>query len=117
MDMTRLIELPKILDERGNLTFIEESRHIPFDISRVMWIYDVPGGEGRRGHCYRTNARFIVPISGSFEVELDKNESIILNRSNVGLYVPSGVWHRLQNFSTNSVALVLCSEEDDSENI
>lgn len=116
MDKTRLIELPKILDERGNLTFIEECRHIPFDISRVVWLYDVPGGEGRHGHCYKADNRFIVPLSGSFEVELDNSAAITLNRGNVGLYVPAGIWHRITNFSTNSVALVLCSGFDDSEN-
>ncbi len=115
MDNTRLIELPKILDERGNLTFIEEFGHIPIKISRVVWIYDVPGGEGRHGHCFHTDNRFVVPISGSFEVELEENRSIILNRSNVGLLIPAGVWHRLKNFSTNSVALILCSGIDDTE--
>ena len=107
-----IIELPKILDERGNLSFIEELNHIPFKIARSYWIYDVPGGESRGGHAYRENQEFIVALSGSFEVALDdgKERKIFsLNRSYYGLYVPKGLWREMNNFSTNSLALVLAS--------
>ncbi len=115
MDKTRLIELPKILDERGNLTFIEESRHIPFEIGGVTWIYDVPGGQSREGYCFPDNDEFIVPLSGSFEIEFADGRVVAMNVANVGLYVPAGVSHRLVNFSTNSIALILCSETVDSK--
>lgn len=115
MEKTRLIELPKILDERGNLTFIEECHHIPFVIGGVTWIYDVPGGQWREGYCLPDNDEFIVPLSGSFEVEFENDRVYAMNLANVGLYVPAGIRHRLINFSTNSIALILCSGTVDSE--
>ena len=108
----RQIQLPKILDRRGNLSFIEEDNHIPFDIKRVFWIYDVPGGEKRGGHAYKQSEEFILALSGSFDVTLDDGktrEVVHLNRSYNGLYVPKMVWRELSNFSTNSVAMILSS--------
>lgn len=108
----RIIELPKFLDARGNLSFIEELHHIPFKIERTYWIYDVPGGEHRGGHAYRKNEEFIVALSGSFDVVLDdghRKQTFSLNRSYYGLYVPQGLWREMNNFSTNSLALVLAS--------
>ncbi len=116
-NLSRLIDLPKILDDRGNLSFIEELRHIPFKIERSYWIYDVPGGEKRGGHAYKENQEFIVALSGSFDVIIDdgKNRNVFsLNRSYYGLYVPKGVWRQMENFSTNSLALVLASTKYDA---
>lgn len=107
-----LINLPKFEDQRGNLSFIEEYKHIPFKIVRSYWIYDVPGGEVRGGHAYKENEEFIVALSGSFDVVLDdgvNNKVFSLNRSYYGLYVPKGIWRQMQNFSTNSLALILAS--------
>lgn len=112
----KIINLPKIIDPRGNLTFIEEENHIPFKIKRTYWIYDVPGGEIRGGHAYKTLNEFIVALSGSFEVILDdakEKRSYLLNRSYYGLYVPSMIWRSIENFSTNSLCLVLASDEYD----
>jgi len=109
---SRIINLPKILDERGNLSFIEEENHIPFKIKRCYWIYDVPGGEKRGGHAYKENQEFIVALSGSFDIILDdgfNKEVYSLNRSYYGLYIPKGIWRQMENFSTNSLALVLAS--------
>lgn len=109
-DIPQIIGLPKFLDQRGNLSFIEEYKHIPFKIKRTYWIYDVPGGESRGGHAYRDTEEFIVALSGAFEVVLDdgeKTESFLLNRSYYGLYVPKGYWREMVNFSTNSVGLIL----------
>ena len=111
-----IIQLPKIIDNRGNLSFIEEFTHIPFEIKRTFWIYDVPGGEIRGGHAYKNSEEFIVALSGSFDVLLDdgKSEQIYsLNRSYYGLYIPKGIWRQMKNFSTNSLALVLASTEYD----
>lgn len=108
----RIIDLPKVLDKRGNLSIIEEFKNIPFKIVRTYWIYDVPGGEKRGGHAYRENEEFIVALSGSFDVILDdgKNKKTFsLNRSYYGLYIPKGLWREMNNFSTNSLALVLAS--------
>lgn len=108
----RLIELPRFLDARGNLSFIEECKNVPFKIKRTHWIYDVPGGEKRGGHAYIENEEFIVALSGSFDVIVDdgkKRETFSLNRSYYGLYLPNGIWREMNNFSTNSVALVLAS--------
>ena len=108
----QIIKLPKFLDKRGNLSFIEEEKHIPFKIQRTYWIYDVPGGEARGGHAYKTNEEFIVALSGSFDVILDDGEEkkiFSLNRSYYGLYVPQGLWRQMENFSTNSLALILAS--------
>ncbi|MCZ2561511.1 sugar 3,4-ketoisomerase [Bacteroides fragilis] len=111
-ESAQIIELPKILDKRGNLSIIEEFKNIPFKIERTYWIYDVPEGESRGGHAYRENEEFIVALSGSFDVVLDdgSNRKVFsLNRSYYGLYVPKGLWREMNNFSTNSLALVLSS--------
>ena len=108
----QIINLPKILDARGNLSFIEEDSQIPFTIERTYWIYDVPGGEKRGGHAFKKQKEFIIALSGSFDVVVDdgKQKQIFsLNRSYYGLYLPAGLWRQLQNFSTNSLALVLSS--------
>jgi dTDP-4-dehydrorhamnose 3,5-epimerase-like enzyme len=108
----QMIALPKIVDKRGNLSFIEGENHIPFKIDRCHWIYDVPGGEKRGGHAYKKNREFIVALSGSFDVVVNdgKTEHIYhLNRSYHGLYLPAMVWRQMENFSTNSLALVLSS--------
>lgn len=114
-----IIQLPKVQDARGNLSFIEEENHIPFEIKRVFWIYDVPGGEERGGHAYRENEEFIVALSGSFDVVLDDGkgnvQSFHLNRSYYGLYVPKMVWRQMTNFSTNSLAMVLASQPYDAD--
>lgn len=107
-----IIELPKILDPRGNLSFLESGSHVPFSIKRVYWVYDVPGGEVRGSHAFRASEEFIIALSGSFEVELQNGSStqkFFLSRSHYGLYVPSMHWRTVQNFSTNSLALVLSS--------
>lgn len=107
-----IIQLPKNADRRGNLSLIEEIKNIPFKIKRTYWIYDVPGGEVRGGHAYKENQEFIVALSGSFDVILDngfEQKTYSLNRSYYGLYVPKGVWRQMENFSTNSLALVLAS--------
>ena len=104
----KLVELPKFADPRGNLSFVEQQNHIPFEIKRTYWIYDVPGGENRGGHAFRQNEEFIVALSGSFEVIVDDGENkkkFTLNRSYYGLYVPAGLWREMENFSTNSLAL------------
>lgn len=109
-----IMQLPKFLDARGNLSVIEELKEIPFKIERTYWIYDVPGGECRGGHAYRENQEFIVAMSGSFDVVLDDGkvkQSFHLNRSYYGLYVPKGLWREMENFSTNSLALVLSSSK------
>ncbi len=108
----RIIDLPKIEDERGNLSFIEENKHIPFAIQRVYWIYDVPGGEFRGSHAFRTTEEFILALSGSFDVILNDGSGerkYSLTRSYYGIYIPEMVFRRLENFSTNSLALVLTS--------
>jgi hypothetical protein len=110
--MIQLINLPKIVDERGNLSFIEELHHIPFKIKRTYWIYDVPGGEIRGSHAYKESEEFVVAISGSFDVVLHdgkEEKKYSLNRSYYGVYVPRLVWRKLENFSTNSLALILSS--------
>ena len=108
----QIIKLPKFLDARGNLSFIEQYKHIPFKIERTYWIYDVPGGEARGGHAYKRNEEFIVALSGSFNVVLDDGKdrkTFSLNRSYYGIYIPKGIWRELDNFSTNSLALILSS--------
>lgn len=110
--MIQLINLPKIPDDRGNLSFIEEENHIPFKIQRTYWIYDVPGGEIRGSHAFKESEEFIVAISGSFDVVLhdgNKEMKYSLNRSYYGLYVPKLTWRKLENFSTNSLALIVSS--------
>jgi dTDP-4-dehydrorhamnose 3,5-epimerase-like enzyme len=109
-----IINLPKIIDERGNLTFIEAENHIPFNIKRAYWIYDVPGGETRGGHAFKEQDEFIVALSGSFDVVVDtgnEKKKFSLNRSYYGLYIPSGFWRQMDNFSTNSLAMVLSSTD------
>ncbi|MBR3730758.1 MAG: WxcM-like domain-containing protein [Bacteroidales bacterium] len=116
IDDAKIIELPKFLDTRGNLSVIEELKDIPFKIERTYWIYDVPGGETRGGHAYKENQEFIVALSGSFDVVLDdgkEKKTFSLNRSYYGLYVPKGMWRQMKNFSTNSLALVLSSTRYD----
>lgn len=113
-----IINLPKILDRRGNLSIIEEFKNIPFKIERTYWIYDVPGGEARGGHAYKENQEFIVALSGSFDVILDDGtgkKTYHLNRSYYGLYVPKGIWREMNNFSTNSLALILASTPYNAE--
>lgn len=113
VDECRIIDLPKIADPRGNLTFIENSRHIPFDIKRVYYLYDVPGGSDRGSHAHKDLHQFIVAMSGSFDVELDdgKNKKRFhLNRSHYGLYVCPMMWRLLDNFSSGSVCMVLASD-------
>ncbi len=113
----KIIELPKFLDARGNLSFAEQSNHIPFEIKRTYWIYDVPGGEARGGHAFRQNHEFIVALSGAFDVVVDDGllqKTITLNRSYYGLYVPAGLWREMNNFSTNSLALEFGSEHYDN---
>lgn len=112
-----IIDLPKFLDARGNLSFVEQENHIPFVIRRTYWLYDVPGGECRGGHAYRENQEFIVALSGSFDVVLDDGKEkrvFTLNRSYYGLYVPKGLWREMENFSTNALALVLSSTDYDA---
>ena len=108
----KIINLPKILDPRGNLSFIEENNHVPFKIERTYWIYSVPGGEIRGSHAYKENCEFIIALSGSFDVVLNdgvSEQKFSLNRSYFGLYVPNMLWRTLQNFSTNSLALYVSS--------
>ena len=107
-----IIQLPKILDSRGNLSFVEGEKHIPFEIKRTYLIYDVPGGEIRGSHAYRENEEFIIALSGSFDIVLHDGRQEFkysLNRSYMGLYVPKMFWRTMENFSTNSLALVLAS--------
>ncbi|HWJ91350.1 MAG TPA: FdtA/QdtA family cupin domain-containing protein [Flavisolibacter sp.] len=111
-----IIQLPKILDERGNLSFFQNGQHIPFEIRRTYWIYDVPGGEQRGGHAYRTLQEFVVALSGSFEVVLHdgrEEKRFLLNRSYYGLYIPKMFWRHMENFSTNSLALIVADQNYD----
>jgi len=118
IDDVRLIELPRVADPRGNLTFVEGKSHIPFEIRRVFYLYDVPGGESRAGHANRELGQLIVAASGSFEVVLDDgvaHQRYTLNRSYFGLYVPGMIWRELVNFSSGSVCLVLASDAYDED--
>jgi len=109
----KLIELPKILDPRGNLTFLQNFHQVPFEIQRVFWTYDVPGGEIRGGHAYRNQEEIIIALSGSFEIvitDIDGSQKKFqMNRSYFGLYLPALTWRHMENFSTNSVGLHLSS--------
>ena len=110
MKKIQLIDLPKISDFRGNLTFIESNNQVPFEIKRIYWIYDVPGGEIRGSHSFIKSHEFIIALSGSFDVVLNdakKEFNYTLNRSHYGLYVPNMLWRRIENFSTNSLALIV----------
>lgn len=117
MNTPQLIELPKIQDPRGNLTFIQHPDHLPFAINRVFWIYDVPGGETRGGHAYKTQHEVIISLSGSFDVVITLPDGTLkqftLNRSYFALYIPPMHWRHMENFSTNSVSLHLCSGKFD----
>lgn len=104
----RLVELPKILDDRGNLSFAENNNQIPFEIKRTYWLYDVPGGIARGGHAEKNNEELVIAISGSFEIYVDdgkESKSFTLNRSYYGLYIPKGLWREIKEFSSNAVAL------------
>ncbi|TDS13780.1 sugar 3,4-ketoisomerase [Sphingobacterium paludis] len=110
MSGPKIIDLPKILDKRGNLSFFENSKQIPFEIKRTYWIYDVPGGETRGSHAFREQQEFIVALSGSFDVVLHdgiKEHRFQMNRSYYGLLIPNMYWRTLENFSTNSLALIV----------
>lgn len=118
IDDCKIVELPKFLDARGNLSFAENFLHIPFEIKRTYWIYDVPGGEDRGGHAYFKNQEFIIALSGAFDVVVDDGENkkkFSLNRSYFGLYVPAGLWRSMENFSTNSFALEFGSTHYEKE--
>ena len=119
MDIPQLLHFPKITDPRGNLTFIQNFDTIPFEIKRVFWIYDVPGGEVRGGHAYKTQQEIIIALTGSFDiivVGLDGKEyKFNLNRSYFGLYIPKNHWRQMENFSTNAVALHLSSDAFNEE--
>lgn len=117
LEACRIIELPKIADPRGNLTFVEGGRHVPFEIQRVFYLYDVPGGAVRAGHALRSCHQFIVAMSGSFDVALDdgyEKKRFHLNRSYYGLYVAPMIWREIDNFSSGSVCLVLASKPYDA---
>lgn len=110
LQQVKLLQLPKILDDRGNLSFFENNNQVPFNIQRVYWIYDVPGGEFRGGHAYQDLQEVIIALSGSFDVVLHdgkEEKKFSLNRSYTGLYVPKMIWRHLENFSTNSLALIV----------
>ena len=112
----KFVERPKFCDPRGNLSVAEQNNHIPCEIKRTYWIYDVPGGESRGGHAYKDTDEFIIAISGSFDVTVDdgkEKKSFTLNRSYYGLYIPKGLWRTMENFSTNSLALEFASTSYD----
>ena len=112
VEYVKLIELPKFTDPRGNLSFVEQNNHIPFEIKRTYWIYDVPGGENRGGHAFINTEEFIVALSGGFDITVDdgsQKKSFTLNRSYYALYIPKGLWREMGNFSTNSLALEFAS--------
>jgi dTDP-4-dehydrorhamnose 3,5-epimerase-like enzyme len=114
----KLIDLPRINDPRGNLTFVESTRHIPFEIKRVYYLYDVPGGAMRAGHAHKTLEQFLIAMSGSFDVTLDDGNHKMkfqLNRSYYGLYIPQMIWREIDNFSSGSVCLALASDFFDEE--
>ncbi|OLY93392.1 WxcM-like, C-terminal [Cnuella takakiae] len=115
MDKPKLLEFPKIFDPRGNLTFLQSPQQVPFVIKRVFWTYDVPGGEMRGGHAYKTQQEIIVALSGSFDVQImlsnGYTQKFSLNRSYYGLYLPAGTWRHMENFSTNALGLHLSSTE------
>ncbi len=113
LDEVQLIKLPKILDERGNLSFFENDNQIPFTIRRAYWIYDVPGGEVRGGHAYKSLQEVIVALSGSFDLVLNDgvNQKVFtLNRSYNAIYIPKTIWRHMENFSTNSLALIVADQ-------
>lgn len=112
----KIIELPRFNDPRGNLSFVEQKNHIPFEIQRTYWIYDVPGGESRGGHAFKNTSEFIIAMSGGFDVIVSdgtNKKTFTLNRSYYGLYIPNGLWRDITNFSTNSLALEFASTKYD----
>jgi len=112
VDDCKLIDLPKITARQGNITPVEGAKDIPFDIARVYYLYDVPGGESRGGHAHKELQQLIVSVMGSFDVVLDdgqKKKTVILNRAYHGLYVPKMIWRELENFSSGGICLVLAS--------
>ncbi|AUC22212.1 hypothetical protein BTO15_08945 [Polaribacter sejongensis] len=112
IERVKIINLPKILDPRGNLSFLESNNHVPFQIKRTYWIYDVPGGEIRGGHAFKEQQELIVVLSGSLDVIIkdgNQEKKFSLNRSYYGLYVPNGLWRHMENFSTNTLAVVVSS--------
>ena len=118
LDHCRIIELPKISDPRGNLTFIEGDRHVPFEIKRVYYLYDVPGGANRAGHGHKQLQQLMIAMSGSFDVEVDdgsNKRTYHLNRSYYGLYLPPMLWRQIDNFSSGSVCMVLASDYYDED--
>jgi dTDP-4-dehydrorhamnose 3,5-epimerase-like enzyme len=118
VDDVKMIQLPKIIDERGNLTFVEGENHIPFQIKRTYMIYDVPGGEIRGSHAYKVLDEVIISLSGCFDLIVDdgyQTRTFTLNRSYNAIFVPNGLWRTLQNFSTNALSLVLASTDYDED--
>ena len=119
IETPRIIQLPKIFDPRGNLTFLQNREQIPFEIKRVFWIYDVPGGDYRGGHANKTLHEFIIALSGSFDIIAKAINGVehkfCLNRSYFGLYLPPNTWRHMENFSTNSVSVHVCSTEFDEK--
>lgn len=118
MEKARIIELPKVQDPRGNLSFFENPNQLPFAIERTYWIYDVPGGEIRGSHAFKEQQEFIVALSGSFDIILNDGDSetkFSLNRSYNGLYIPKMFWRRLENFSTNALALIVSDKSYNKE--
>ena len=119
MKKVKLVDLPKIMDPRGNLSFFESNNQIPFNIKRTYWIYDVPGGEKRGGHAFKEQKEFIIVLSGSLEIVVFDGfteKKIHLNRSYFGLYIPNNIWRHMENFSTNTVVLIVSNtfyDEDD----
>lgn len=116
IDLCKIVELPKISDPRGNLTFVEGGNHVPFDIQRVYYLYDVPGGSERGGHAHKALHQLIIAMSGSFDVVLDdgaNKKRVHLSRSYYGLYVCPMIWRELDNFSSGSVCMVLASNKYD----
>lgn len=112
MESAQIIDLPKILDPRGNLSFLESENHVPFEIKRTYWIYDVPGGETRGGHAFKEQKELIIVLSGSLDVIIydgTEEKKFSLNRSYYGLYIPNNLWRHMENFATNTLALVVSS--------
>lgn len=117
VDACKVLEFPRFLDNRGNLSFVQNFNHVPFEIKRIYWIYDVPGGEGRDGHAYKNNQEVMIALSGSIDVIVDdgqEKKKFTLSRSSQGLFIPSGLWRTMCNFSTNAFVLVIASTKYDS---
>ena len=112
LNQVKLLNLPKFEDNRGNLSFVEEFNQIPFEIKRTYWIYDVPGGQVRGGHAFKEQEEIIIALSGSFDVIVDdghEKRTFSLSRSYYGLFIPSKLWRSMENFSTNSLSMILAS--------